>query len=427
MLGAVLLLAFLLPGAADARRSRRHQTAAQYLSLAETGVVKAGSDNTWGDSAYHWYDELLNDTARSPQATIWGMVPLFETVDYDAMTDPSTANMNLVAHFVNKAEGYYNDNVTPAPGSSQTPGAYTPYPGNSGDAQTFFDDNSVWGLAFLDAYEAANNSRYLTDAERAMDFVMGYGWDQADGGGFWWNTWHSACSGVRQGNCNMTTRRHSEVLGMATDLAARLYQDTGQSQYLNAAIKYITWANNNILKWDGSYGAQLDGEQTMPHDGEGGMIAAFTALCEKKAAVPYSVYSQVPPNKTQGRNPSFRLPDDPTDWCSWAEGAAQDTAYGVNPGGGALDSYFPLNEGPQWDDIYVRALLSLYAHDHDASWYRLAAGTAQRILNNSQGASGLFLHAWDGSSTVPGADPGMIRTDGSALSVFAALASVPAP
>lgn len=451
---AGLMLAFPLAGAVDAHTAHRAQrtrhahrerrtrhahrarrahrasqsdTAAQYLSLAEAGVTRAGASNAWGNSDFNWYNEVLNDTARSPQATIWAIVPLFETVDYDALAHPSTTNLDLVKHFVDKAETYWNVNVTPAPGVTRTTPAYSPYPGATNDPKTFFDDNAWFSLAFVDAYrvmvQAGDSnlaSRYLNDAIRGFNFIRENGWDEADGGGMFWNTYHEIPGGHG---------RSGEALGAATDLAARLYQATGDSIYLATAIKYITWANNNILKWDGSYASSdLSDEVTMPHDGEGAMISAFTALCQSRAgAVPSAVYAQVPPNKTQGQHPSFRLPDDPASWCSWAEGLAHDTAYGVNPGGGALDAYFPLSEGPQWDAIYVRGLLSLYAHDHDSSWYHLATATAGRILSNAPGADALYLKTWDGSSVVPGTDPGEIRTHAASISVLAALGATPAP
>jgi hypothetical protein len=136
------------------------------------------------------------------------------------------------------------------------------------------------------------------------------------------------------------------------------------------------------------------------------------------------VYSFLPPNKTHS-HPSFRLPSDPTSWCSWAEAVAQHTAFGVNPGGGVQDAFFPLDEGPQWDAIYVRGLLSLYAYDHDATWYRLASDTAERIIKNAKGSNGEYLKTWSGSDKVPGASTGEIRTHGASVSVLAALAAAP--
>jgi Glycosyl hydrolase family 76 len=415
-------LCVLLPGLAQGR-SAAPLTQARYLSLAGQGIANTSA---WSNSRYHWYNELLNDPKPYPQATVWGVVPLFEAVDYTALAHPSGANLAQVKRFAHRAESYWDTNVTPAPGIPVKSPAYAPYPGSYNDPETFFDDNAWWSLAFMDAHQAmvaARNStlaaRYLRDAERGFNFIEAHGWDQAGGGGMWWNTYHTIPGG--QG-------RSGEALGAATDLAARLYQATNDPSYLQAAERYITWANAHLLKWDGSYAAAVPHEVTMPHDGEGAMIAGFTALCQSNAGpVPSGLYSMLGPNKTQGVNPSFRLPDDPGSWCSWAESLANHTAFGVNPGGGKMDGFLPLNEGPQWDAIYLRGLLSLYGYDHDAVWYRIASETAQRILTNAKGSDGLFLKTWSGSARVPDASAGEIRTHAASVSVLAALAAAPPP
>lgn len=142
--------------------------------------------------------------------------------------------------------------------------------------------------------------------------------------------------------------------------------------------------------------------------------------------MPPSVYAGIPPDQG-GVDPSDRLPADPTSWCSWAESLAAVTAFGVAQGGQTYGGFLPLNDGPEWDDIYVRGLLSLYGYDHDSRWYGVANQTAQRILAYAQSSSGVFLNAWNGSSAVPGSVPGMLRTDGSSLSVLAALAVAAPP
>jgi hypothetical protein len=53
----------------------------------------------------------------------------------------------------------------------------------------------------------------------------------------------------------------------------------------------------------------------------------------------------------------------------------------------------------------------------------VASDTAQRILRNAKDSNGLYLRAWNGSSRVPDASPGEIRTDGAAVSVLAALSA----
>jgi hypothetical protein len=142
--------------------------------------------------------------------------------------------------------------------------------------------------------------------------------------------------------------------------------------------------------------------------------------------VPLSLYSFLPPNKIH-RHPSFRLPADPTSWCSWAESLATDTAFGVNPGAGIKDAYVPLSEGPQWDAIYVRGLLTLYAYDRNPAWYQVATDAANSILTNARAASGLYVKTWAGSTSVPGSAVGEIRTHGANVSVLAALAAVGPP
>lgn len=431
-LGAVAVLCgFTLALAAGQARAAA-LSRGQYLSLAEQGIGKASA---WANARFHWYNEALNDTKKYPQATVWGLAPLFESEAYSALANPSPAAVARLAGFANHAETYLDRHVVPAPGMSTAVPAYAPYPNSHDNQRTYFDDNAWWSLGFLDAYTALERAdspalaaRYLADAGRGFSFISAYGWDTRDAGGpasvhstpggMFWNTDHSIPGG---------TGRSGEALGAATELAAELYRATGNSTYLSAAIKYITWANQNLLKWDGSYATQIPHEVTMPHDGEGAMIAAFTALCQSEAgSVPTSVYSFLPPNKTH-RNPSFRLPDDPSSWCSWAEALARHTAFGVNPGGGVQDRFFPLSEGPQWDDIYLRGLLSLYSYDHSGTWYRLVTGTASRIVKVARLSNGEYLKSWTGSGHVPGSSQGMLRTHAASVSVLADLSAVPAP
>ena len=57
-------------------------------------------------------------------------------------------------------------------------------------AEAWFDDNGWLGVAFVDAYKATGERRYLRDAQRAFNFAATQGWDAAGGGGMWWNTDH---------------------------------------------------------------------------------------------------------------------------------------------------------------------------------------------------------------------------------------------
>jgi hypothetical protein len=96
----------------------------------------------------------------------------------------------------------------PVPGFGPRPRQHEP------GKTTWFDDNGWWGLAFLDAYNATGNGRYLSDAEIAQNFISVSGWDTTPGrpGGLWWNTNHSFYAG--------------ESLAGGTLLSAKLYAIT---------------------------------------------------------------------------------------------------------------------------------------------------------------------------------------------------------
>ncbi len=151
-------------------------TAAQqgYLALARSGVAHA--QRRWRDPRRGWYDARLDDHERYPLATIWDIVPLFESLDAITIAQPTSTNRHAVARFAAGAERYLNRGLRPIPG-------YSPYPGDrEPNTETWFDDNGWWGLAFLQAYRATGTRRYLTDAERALRYIAAAGWEPNGGG-----------------------------------------------------------------------------------------------------------------------------------------------------------------------------------------------------------------------------------------------------
>ncbi len=183
--------------ATTARRSRRGRAPAtspapvsaaqqRYLALAEAGIARA--EREWRDRRLGWFDSRLHDRDRYPLATIWDIVPLFESTDAVAIAAPTPAHLRAVTRFATGAERYLNRGLRPVPG-------YSPYPGDrTGDTETWFDDNGWWGLAFVNAYRATGNHRWLADAGAALRYIVRAGWDPASGG-VWWNTEHPFKSG----------------------------------------------------------------------------------------------------------------------------------------------------------------------------------------------------------------------------------------
>jgi hypothetical protein len=417
----------------------------RYLTLAQQGVAQT---SRWWDKKLGWYRAVLNDHDRRPLAKLWDTNGLFEALDEIALAYPTSQNLDAVTTFANDSERYWNGELKPV-------GGYSPYVGdNSPKQQTWYDDNGWIGLAFIDAYRATRNTRYLTDSERAFSFIAAGGWDTGPGG-MWWSTAHPWRSG--------------EALAAACDLAARLYAATRNPVYLRAAEKYIGWADKHLLQVHGVYlptadtpypyliepktktvstptssqsthtpngvaptgiktliqcpkkvracgprtgvvfskGTPGPGQATvlshgphraanakptmvaMPHDGEGAMLSAITTLCE-----------------VTGKQ----------SWCGAAEKLAGDEIVWLAP----------FSDGPQYDSVLVRGLLTLYAHDHNPRWYRFAVAISKLITTHARTGPGIYLRGWD-ARPVPSATYGLLRTDAGSIDVFADLATVRPP
>ena len=336
-----------------------------YLALAKSGVASA--QRAWRDPAHGWYDERLNHHVAYPQATIWDAVPLFEALDGVALASPSAATRGAVDRFAHGAERYFDRSLSPH-------GGFAPYPGDRGPAETWFDDNGWWGLAFFDAYRATGRHRYLNDAARAFSYAMSAGWDPR-AGGLWWNTSHPFKSG--------------EATASNSLLGAQLYAQTHRSFYADQVRRLISWADQHLWNaGDRLYERSNIDPTPMPYV-EGSMIQAHQVLCQA----------------TGDRS-----------LCDRAAFLAR-----------RADARFQaLSMGPQFDTIYLRTMLA-YGHDAgDGRWRQLAQDEAQRALSNARVASGLYLRAWDGSDmSGHQAEPNMLRTHAATVSVFAWLAATP--
>jgi glycosyl hydrolase family 76 len=378
---------------------------ATYLTMAENGVA---ATHAWWNKKLGWYIERLGDTARYPLASIWDSVPLFEGLDEIAMASPTAAHISAVKSFARYAQNYWNQDLKPGAG-------FAPYPGDkSAKQETWFDDNGWWGLALVDAYQVTKTAADLTYAEKAFHFIQNEGWDSKHGG-LWWTTTHAQGCGDAANKC---PEWHSgEALGAATDLAARLYQATHQKYYLNWALKFIFWANSNILDLHNPHyyskadlaDAGLPGNARtngrMPEDGEGAMLSAMVTLCDTGLSG--------------------------TLWCVAASNLAGnlwrwmptlDTPSG--PGGA-------LNAGPQYDTILLRGFTDLVAYDeaHHADptlWYDFITTNAD-LITPSPANSNRYPLNWNGSASIPGwpaGTTGQLQTQAANASVFADLARI---
>jgi hypothetical protein len=340
-----------------------------YLALAKTGVTTAM--RRWRDPRRGWYDAVLGDRKRYPLATIWDIVPLFQSLDAIEIAQPNAANRRALASFAAGAEHYLNRGLRPVPG-------YSPYPGDrERDTETWFDDNGWWGLAFLQAYRATGTRRYLADAERALRYIAAVGWDRRTGG-IWWNTDHPYKAGA--------------ALASDTLLATLIYQQTRSAFALGQARKFLQWGNTSgFSAADGLYAGSSINPTPVDYI-EGPLIYAQATLC--------------------------RL-----------TGASGDCETATRVQTTALTRFgYLLDFSPQYDAIYLQWMLALYALDGDPTLYALAADNARDAQTRAGNGEGLYLLSWNGE-TLPAryAEPGMLQTQAATTSVFAWLAVYPPP
>ena len=409
----------------------------QYLALAEQGIAKT---SLWWDPKLHWYRDYLGDHQKHPLESLWDTISMFELLDEVTIAQPNRDNRSAVESFAAYYTHYWNPNLKPTPG-------YAPRTGQRGKRQpTWYDDNGWLGLAFLDADEATGTRRYLTDAERAMAFIEAGGWDAKHGGGMWWDTEHPWHSG--------------EALAADTDLAARLYQVTRKSQYLKSAETWMTWANKHLRQKNGVYIPTSSipyGSET--YTGSGPVQAGpgnrqnvtLPARCRKARSVSQCLARLCKSNKRLCPEKRFRV----NAKAKPASSTKPKSVLMPHDGEGAMLSAMvtlyqathhrfwlaeaerfapniirwlePFDDGPQYDGILLRGFVALYAQDHNARWYAFVTSMASVILDTARTAPGVYLKPWGGGTKVPGAVPGMLRTDASSLMVFADLATVSAP
>lgn len=339
-------------------------TQQHYLALAHAGVARA--HRRWWDPRLGWYLSRLNDRQRYPLATIWDSVPLFESLDAIDIAQPSAANRRALTRFAAGAARYLNRGLRPAPG-------YSPYPGDrEANTETWFDDNGWWGIAFVNAYRATGNRRYLRDGERALRYIAAAGWDP-DGGGIWWNTDHPYKSGP--------------ALAADTLLATLIYQQDKSSFALAEARQFIAWANGSGFSATEGLYADSSVSATPVDYVEAPLIYSQALLCHLTGAGSECVRAQ------QLMNTSLQR-------------------FGVL-----------LDFSPQYDAIYLQWMLALYALEGDSTLYRIAAENARDAQTRALDGEGLYLLSWNGEALpVADAEPGMLQTQAATTSLFAWLA-----
>ncbi len=368
---------------------------ARYLKAANKGVKRT---HRWWNRGRHWYRATLD----SPNtASLWGVVPLFEALNGLQIAQPSRRHLHQLNRFAWGAQRYLNPTLRPVPGFGPRQGQHNP------GKTTWFDDNGWWGLAFLDAYRATGNRRWLTDAEIAQNFISVSGWDTTPGrpGGIWWNTNHSFYAG--------------ESLAGGTLLSARLYALTHDQHYLDDALKFIAWGDVWLTDPTTGLYARLRKPRTYRQQpgGSVGAGATTTAAADQKAlnanpdeaAKLEAAGTPVPdPGEAQSAFNNFppfapspmpyvngpmilahRIICDETGMKSYCQRADQLASI-------TLQVYRRFWMGPQFDFWYLRTMLEFAKDDNNGDWYGIVQRNARSALHRAHDKHGLYLRTWYG-------------------------------
>lgn len=341
-----------------------------YLARAEAGVRQAAH---WRRG--NWYCEYLHckcpncSSGYYPMLTIWGSVPMFEALDAIDIAKPTPAHRAQLDRFARYSEHYWNPYRK----------GYSPYPNDrKPGVRTWFDDNGWLGLAFVNAYDATGERRYLHDAQRAFTFVATQGWDATKGGGMWWNTDHPYHSGP--------------ALAADTLLGMLLYEADHEPAQLEAVKTFVDWANANDIGDERKLYLEKENNPNTVNDYvQAPLVYAQYLLCRDGQGEAYCVRA--------GRV------------------AATISEQHVNKTG------YRYNHGPSYDAIFMQWMTGYGAATKRGWWLRLAQVNAAAAARHANDGDGLWLGSWWGGP-IPDREthPEMFRTMASTTSLYAWLA-----
>lgn len=242
-------------------------------------------DDTWRDRAITTYDamqdhlylgaeghqlyRLNTGEEANPYSFLWEYREATQaTADLQGVPGIGPAYDNVARQRVENFQLYYNVREGGRDGYE----SYLPAPlGGGGDV--YYDDNAIVGLTDVRQFRKTGDPEHLEKARGAFEIVT-RGWntdpDLPCPGGMDWID--------RPDNAD----RGANITGLAAQLAAHLYEQTGEEHYLEWSTRLYDWNNDCLRTSPGLYANSIDDagqvNPTLWTYNSGSMIATATIL-----------------------------------------------------------------------------------------------------------------------------------------------------
>jgi predicted alpha-1,6-mannanase (GH76 family) len=237
---------------------------------------------------------------------------------------------------------------------------------------SFYDDNGWWGLAWIAAFDLAGDVRYL-EAARAIFANLLTGWDDACGGGVWWNTKRSYKNAVTN--------------ELFLTLAARLHQRCpGTEEYLDWARREWDWfCSRGLIGPTGLVNDGLDDScqnnrgQTWTYN-QGVVLGGLAAMYQITGDAAYLRQGEAIADAALGSLTTL----------------APDARHGILLEPGEHSTGRSDGDRPQFKGIFVRNLYDFYLQSRRPDYSEFIRDNARSIWANDRNSSNQFGLHWAG-------------------------------
>ncbi len=228
------------------------------------------------------------------------------------------------------------------------------------------DDEAWWALGWVDAYDATNNSSYLSMAETIFSDIATNGWDTTTCGGGVWQDYES-------GSPDYKTYKNAITNELFLLLAAKLANRTTGSQ----SAGYLNWAQT---EWDWFKASGMINSQNLINDG---LNDSNPNACVNNGAETYTYNQGV---IVAGLAELYIADQDQTllPQANAIANAAITTLVDTN---GILTEQNGISgtAAPQFKGIFMRSLMALYAVSPSYTYQTFIDNNANSIWSTAQG------------------------------------------